>query len=45
MNDLDRDDWFSVYINSITAALIRTLIILRQRKKSFDVSMSGKLEG
>jgi carboxyl-terminal processing protease len=42
MNDLDRDDWFSVYI-SLRYALIRTLIILRQRKRAFDVSMSGKL--
>jgi hypothetical protein len=45
MNDLDRDDWFSVYINSITRGMIHIQIILHLKKRTFDVSISGKLEG
>ncbi len=46
MNDLDRDDWFSVYINSITARFDpHTSYFAPEEKERFDVSMSGKLEG
>jgi carboxyl-terminal processing protease len=46
MNDLDRDDWFSVYINSITARFDpHTNYFAPDEKERFDVSMSGKLEG
>jgi carboxyl-terminal processing protease len=46
MNDLDRDDWFSVYINSITARFDpHTNYFAPEEKDRFDVSMSGKLEG
>jgi carboxyl-terminal processing protease len=46
MNDLDRDDWFSVYINSITARFDpHTNYFAPEEKERFDVSMSGKLEG
>jgi carboxyl-terminal processing protease len=46
MNDLDRDDWFSVYINSITTRFDpHTNYFAPDEKERFDVSMSGKLEG
>ncbi|MFT4983089.1 MAG: carboxyl-terminal processing protease [Flavobacterium sp.] len=46
MNDLDRDDWFSVYINSITAGYDpHTNYFAPEEKERFDVSISGKLEG
>jgi carboxyl-terminal processing protease len=46
MNDLDREDWFSVYINSITARFDpHTNYFAPEEKERFDVSMSGKLEG
>ncbi|MFQ3173979.1 MAG: carboxyl-terminal processing protease [Flavobacterium sp.] len=46
MNDLDRDDWFSVYINSITTRFDpHTNYFAPEEKDRFDVSMSGKLEG
>lgn len=46
MNDLDRDDWFSVYINSITTRFDpHTNYFAPEEKERFDVSMSGKLEG
>ena len=46
MNDLDRDDWFSVYINSITARFDpHTNYFAPEEKERFDVSISGKLEG
>ncbi|TDE02883.1 carboxy terminal-processing peptidase [Flavobacterium hiemivividum] len=46
MNDLDRDDWFSVYINSITAGFDpHTNYFAPEEKERFDVSISGKLEG
>ncbi|WP_026708275.1 carboxy terminal-processing peptidase [Flavobacterium frigidarium] len=46
MNDLDREDWFSVYINSITARFDpHTNYFAPEEKERFDVSISGKLEG
>jgi carboxyl-terminal processing protease len=46
MSDLERDDWFSVYINSITARFDpHTNYFAPEEKERFDVSMSGKLEG
>lgn len=46
MQDLDRNDWFSVYINSITARFDpHTNYFAAEEKERFDVSISGKLEG
>lgn len=46
MKDLDRDDWFSVYINSITARFDpHTNYFAAEEKERFDVDISGKLEG
>ncbi|WP_369753035.1 carboxy terminal-processing peptidase [Flavobacterium sp. WC2409] len=46
MNDLDRNDWFSVYVNSITARFDpHTNYFAPEEKERFDVSISGKLEG
>jgi carboxyl-terminal processing protease len=46
MKDLDRNDWFSVYINSITARFDpHTNYFAPEEKERFDVSISGKLEG
>jgi carboxyl-terminal processing protease len=44
--ELDRNDWFSVYINSISARFDpHTNYFAPDEKERFDVSMSGKLEG
>jgi carboxyl-terminal processing protease len=46
MLDLNRNDWFSVYINSITVRFDpHTNYFAPDEKERFDVSMSGKLEG
>lgn len=46
MKDLDRNDWFSVYINSITARFDpHTNYFAPEEKERFDVNMSGTLEG
>jgi carboxyl-terminal processing protease len=46
MKDLDRNDWFSVYINSITARFDpHTNYFAPEEKERFDQSISGKLEG
>ena len=46
IKDLDRNDWFSVYINSITARFDpHTNYFAAEEKERFDVSISGKLEG
>lgn len=46
IKDLDRDDWFSVYINSIATRFDpHTSYFAPDDKERFDVSMSGKLEG
>ena len=46
MKDLSRDDWFSVYINSITSRFDpHTNYFPPEEKERFDVSISGKFEG
>ena len=46
IKDLDRNDWFSLYINSITAQFDpHTNYFAPEDKERFDVSISGKLEG
>ncbi len=46
MKDLDRDDWFSIYLNSITARFDpHTSYMAPEDKERFDVSISGKFEG
>jgi len=46
IEDLNREDWFSVYINSIASRFDpHTSYFPADEKERFDVSMSGKLEG
>jgi carboxyl-terminal processing protease len=46
MKDLTRDDWFSVYINSITSRFDpHTNYFPPDEKERFDVEISGKFEG
>ena len=46
IDDLNREDWFSVYINSIASRFDpHTSYFPADEKERFDVSMSGKLEG
>lgn len=46
MQELTRDDWFSVYINSITSRFDpHTNYFPPDEKERFDVSISGKFEG
>ena len=46
VEDLDRNDWFSVYINAIASRFDpHTNYFPPDEKERFDVSMSGKLEG
>lgn len=46
MDDLDQNDWFSIYINSITLGFDpHTNYFAPKDKKRFDISMAGKLEG
>jgi len=46
IDDLTRDDWFSVYINSITSRFDpHTNYFPPEEKERFDVSISGKFEG
>lgn len=46
MNELKREDWFSVYVNSITARFDpHTSYFPPDEKERFDVSISGKFEG
>lgn len=46
ISDLDREDWFSVYINAIASRFDpHTSYFAPDEKERFDVSMSGKLEG
>lgn len=46
IDDLERKDWFSVYINSIATRFDpHTSYFAPDEKERFDVSMSGKLEG
>ena len=46
MKDLNREDWFSIYLNSITARFDpHTSYMAPEDKERFDVSISGKFEG
>jgi carboxyl-terminal processing protease len=46
INDLDENDWFSVYVNAIATRFDpHTNYFPPDEKERFDVSMSGKLEG
>jgi carboxyl-terminal processing protease len=46
MSDLERKDWFGLYINSIVSEFDpHTNYFEPQDKDRFDISMSGKLEG
>jgi carboxyl-terminal processing protease len=46
VKDLDKEDYFSVFINSITTSFDpHTNYFAPEEKERFDVSMSGKLEG
>ncbi|MBN8643194.1 MAG: carboxy terminal-processing peptidase [Flavobacteriales bacterium] len=46
VKELERKDWFSVYINAITARFDpHTSYFAPEEKERFDISMSGKLEG
>ena len=46
LDDLERKDWFSVYINAIVEEFDpHTYYFAPQDKDRFDIAMSGKLEG
>lgn len=46
IDDLNRDDWFSVYINAIASRFDpHTSYFAPEEKDRFDITMSGKLEG
>lgn len=46
IKDLDREDWFSIFVNSIAMRFDpHTSYFAPDEKERFDVSMSGKLEG
>ena len=46
MKELDREDWFSIYVNSIAARFDpHTSYFAPDDKERFDVSISGKFEG
>lgn len=46
VSELERKDWFSVYINAITSRFDpHTSYFAPEEKERFDISMSGKLEG
>lgn len=46
INDLNRNDWFSVYINAIASRFDpHTSYFAPEEKDRFDITMSGKLEG
>lgn len=46
MKDLDRNDWFGLYINAIASRFDpHTNYMAPDDKERFDVSMSGKFEG
>ncbi|WP_295334636.1 carboxy terminal-processing peptidase [Flavobacterium sp.] len=46
IKDLDRNDWFSIYINAISSRFDpHTSYMAPNEKDRFDLSMSGKLEG
>ncbi|WP_224485264.1 carboxy terminal-processing peptidase [Robertkochia aurantiaca] len=46
MEDLERKDWFSIYLNSIVEEFDpHTFYFAPEEKDRFDISMSGKFEG
>lgn len=46
IKDLDREDWFSVYLNSMASQFDpHTNYFPPEDKERFDIGMSGKLEG
>ena len=46
MEEMNDEDWFSFYINTITLAFDpHTSYLSPKNKKRFDINMSGKLEG
>ena len=46
MKDLDREDWFAIYVNAIASRFDpHTSYFAPEDKERFDVSISGKLEG
>lgn len=46
IDDLNREDWFSVYVNAIASRFDpHTSYFAPEEKDRFDISMSGKLEG
>ena len=46
IKDLDREDWFAVYVNAIASRFDpHTAYFAPEDKERFDVSISGKLEG
>lgn len=46
VGELDRNDWFSVYLNSIVERFDpHTFYFAPEEKDKFDISMSGTLEG
>src|SRR5690554_5879362 len=46
MEDLDREDWFSAYLNAIVGGFDpHTVYFAPEEKERFDTSMSGKFEG
>lgn len=46
MEDLDREDWFSAYLNAIVSGFDpHTVYFAPEEKERFDTSMSGKFEG
>ncbi len=46
VDELDRDDWFDVFVNSIVTQFDpHTYYFAPDEKEKFDISMSGKLEG
>ncbi len=46
IDDLNRDDWFSIYVNAIASRFDpHTSYFAPEEKERFDVSMSGNLEG
>lgn len=46
IKELDRNDWFNIYLNAIVERFDpHTLYLAPDDKEKFDVSMSGKFEG
>ena len=46
IDDLDRDDWFAIYVNTIVEEFDpHTYYLAPKSKEDFDQRMSGKLEG